>query len=113
MNTPHGTEEDWRSAWTQALDRLELDVATVETMLSDAHRLDDAPVPDPWSPPEGLGPLPLDLRPRADGILKRQTAAAQLLAQRLVGTRRQVAAVAKVETRDSVPSRPAYLDCAM
>ncbi|MFI5840617.1 hypothetical protein ACIA8K_13000 [Catenuloplanes sp. NPDC051500] len=113
MNTPHGTDEDWRSAWTQALDRLELDVTAVETLLADVHRFDDTPVTDPWSPPEGIGPLPLDLRPRADGILKRQTVAAQQLAQALIGTRRQVAAVSKVETRDSAPSRPAYLDCAM
>lgn len=113
MNSPQDPEETWRSAWTEALDDLELDVTAVETMLADTHRVDDTPVADPWSPPEGLGPLPLDLRPRADGILARQIAATHELAQRMVGTRRQVAAVAKVETRDSVPSRPAYLDCAM
>lgn len=113
MSTSNGTDPGWRSAWTEALDRLELDVSAVEALLADVHRADDTPVVDPWSPPEGLGPLPLDLRPRADGILKRQTAAAQQLAQALIGTRRQVAAVSKVETRDSVPSRPAYLDCAM
>ncbi|WP_033345976.1 hypothetical protein [Catenuloplanes japonicus] len=113
MTTANGTTDGWRGAWTEALDRLELDVTIVEALLTDIHRSDELPVPDPWSPPEGIGPLPLDLRPRADGILKRQTAAAQLLAQALVGTRRQVAAASKVETRDSMPSRPAYLDCAM
>ena len=43
--------EDWRSAWTSALDELELDVAAAEAMLADGHRyaehvLDTNPVGD-------------------------------------------------------------------
>lgn len=45
---------DWRSV----LDDL-------ETRLTGG----DAP---PWSPPPGLGPLPADLRPRAEDLLRRQ-----------------------------------------
>ncbi len=102
----------WREAWTGALDELELDVVSVESLLADEHRGRDLPVTNPWSPPAGLGPLPLDLRPRADGILTRQLAAAQALAQALVHNRRHAAVAATVETGVPV-GRPAYLDCAM
>ena len=104
--------DDWRSAWTSALDALELDVAATEAMLADQHLHDEHPPADPWRPPPELGALPLDLRPRADEILTRQLAVAEELARRLVNTRQQTAMMAKIETGDPV-SRPAYLDCAM
>lgn len=104
--------EDWRGAWTAALDELELDVAATEAMLTDRHLHDEHPPADLWKPPTELGALPLELRPRADEILTRQLAAAQELARRLTATRQQTAMVAKIETGDPV-SRPAYLDCAM
>ena len=102
----------WHRAWAAALDDLELDVAAVEALLADSHRIRDLPPADPWSPPAGLGPLPLDLRPRADAILQRQLAAAADVARTLATTRRQAAAAARIDTgRD--PARPAYLDCAL
>lgn len=104
--------DDWRSAWTAALDALELDVAATEAMLNDSHRYDETPPADPWKPPTELGALPLELRPRADEILTRQLAAAEELARRLTANRQQTAMVAKIETGGPV-SRPAYLDCAM
>jgi hypothetical protein len=106
------TREDWRAAWTEALDALELDVEAVETLLQDEHRSRETPLSDPWRPPAGLGPLPLDLRPRADAILGRQLAAAQAVALELATNRRQVALLGAVETGDA-PKRPAYVDCAM
>lgn len=104
--------DDWRSAWTSALDALELDVAATEAMLADQHLHDAHPPADLWKPPTELGALPLELRPRADEILTRQLAAAEELARRMVATRQQTAMMAKIETGDPV-SRPAYLDCAM
>jgi hypothetical protein len=103
---------DWRSAWTSALDALELDVASTEAMLADVHRNADHPPADPWHPPTGLGALPLELRPRADEILTRQLAAAQEIARRLTANRQQTAMVARIETGNPV-SRPAYVDRAM
>jgi hypothetical protein len=102
----------WTSAWADALDALELDVATTEAMLAEQHRFAEAPAADPWRPPEGLGPLPLDLRPRADAILARQVAAAAELTRRLAANRQQSAVVARIETGERV-KRPAYLDRAL
>jgi hypothetical protein len=104
---------DWRSTWTQALDALELDVAATEAMLEGEHVADEHPPADPWRPPQGLGPLPLDLRPRADRILARQLAAAEELSRLVVTNRRQSAVVSRIETGDQKVSRPIYLDCAM
>ena len=52
---------DWHRAWTAALDELEADVTRVEALLADDHRVRDLPVADPWTPPAGLGPLPLEI----------------------------------------------------
>jgi hypothetical protein len=103
---------DWRSAWTSALDALELDVSATESMLADRHRNADHPPADLWRPPTELGALPLELRPRADEILTRQLAAAEEIARRLTANRQQTAMVAKIETGTPV-SRPAYVDRAM
>lgn len=104
--------EDWRTAWTTALDALELDVTKAESMLDEEHRAADTPPADPWRPPPNMGPLPLDLRPRADAILARQLAAAEAIAHQLASNRQQSAVVSRIETGEKV-SRPAYLDCAM
>jgi len=104
--------EDWRAAWTAALDELELDVVATETMLLDVHRLNETPEADPWRPPQELGALPLELKPRADEILTRQLSAAEEIARRLTSTRQQQAVTAKIETGERI-KRPLYLDCAM
>jgi hypothetical protein len=104
--------EDWRHAWTAALDDLEMDVAATEAMLADMRRLNETPEADPWQPPQDLGALPLELKPRADEILTRQLAAAQEIARRLTATRQQQAVTARIETGERV-KRPLYLDCAM
>jgi hypothetical protein len=103
---------DWRLAWTAALDELELDVAAVEALLADTQRERDLPASDPWSPPPGLGPLPLDLRPRADAILARQLATAQAVGCALATTRRQATVALRLDTGREAP-RPSYLDQAL
>jgi hypothetical protein len=105
--------EKWREAWIAALDGLEANVDEVEAMLADEHRMRDLPASDPWSPPAGLGPMPLDLRPRADGILARQLTAARSLALAMAGNRRQAAFATRVEAGDPGKSPPTYVDCAM
>jgi hypothetical protein len=104
---------DWNSAWTAALDTLEADVQEVEEMLAADHRQRDNPISNAWKPPVGLGPLPLDLKPRADAILNRQLAAAQAVSLALATTRRQAAVAARIETGTQAAPRPAYVDCAM
>jgi hypothetical protein len=104
--------EDWRDAWTAALDELELDVAEVETMLADERRYAETPPADLWKPPTELGALPLELRPRADEILTRQLKAAEEIARRLTAGRQQLAVTARIETGESV-KRPVYVDRAM
>jgi hypothetical protein len=104
--------EDWRGAWTAALDELELDVSRVEAMLVDEHRNATTPPADLWRPPTELGALPLELKPRADEILTRQLKAAEEIARRLTANRQQMAMTSRVETGESV-KRPVYVDCAM
>jgi hypothetical protein len=107
------TEREWRAAWIAALDELEADVEAVEAMLVDEHSRRSLPAADPWSPPPGLGPLPLDLRPRADGILARQLAAASAITLAIATNRRQAALAARIETTGQPAPRPAYVDCAL
>lgn len=100
---------DWRHAWTAALDALEADVAAVEAALTAEHRLRELPVTDRWSPPAGLGPMPLDLADRADAILARQLAAAAALAGAAATTRQHAAMVGRLAGLPGAP-RPAYID---
>ena len=102
---------EWHVAWAAALDELEADVILVEAMIDEEHRVRDLPVANPWTPPQGLGPLPLDLRPRADAILGRQLAATQTISVALSANRRQAELLARVES-GAAPARPAYVDCA-
>src|SRR3954454_8824893 len=104
--------EEWRDAWTAALDTLELDVAQVEAMLADEGRRPATPPPDLWRPPTELGALPLELKPRADEILTRQLRAAEEIARRLTANRQQMAVTARIETGEAV-KRPVYVDRAM
>ena len=104
--------DDWRDAWTAALDELEMDVVATEAMLLDERRMAETAPFDPWRAPQDLGALPLELKPRADEILTRQLAATQEIARRITSTRLQLAVTARIETGEQV-KRPLYLDCAM
>jgi hypothetical protein len=104
---------EWRSAWIQALDELEADLYEVEERLRTDQFMRDTPPADPWSPPEGMGPLPLDLRPRADRVLARQIAVAGAIATAIASNRRQAAMANRIELFDSGATRPAYLDQAI
>jgi hypothetical protein len=106
------TPGSWQGAWTAALDRLECDVASAEALLAEEHLLRELPIADPWHPPAGLGPLPVDLRPRADQVLARQLAVAERLAAIMTGTARQAAVINRIDNGHEAP-RPNYVDCAM
>jgi hypothetical protein len=98
----------WDAAWVEALDRLELDVDVVETMLrsgdSTAAPMDNMP----WRPP-ALLPLPEDLRARAVALLDRQLAAAEALTRAMIGNRQHAGLLERIEAGDD-GGRPAYLD---
>jgi len=104
---------EWRSAWVAALDHLEADIAQVEQQLHVDQFLRDTPPSDPWDPPAGIGPLPLELRPRADRILARQIAAAEGIARLMAANRKQAAVTKRIELFDDGAARPTYLDQAI
>ncbi|HKT01394.1 MAG TPA: hypothetical protein VJT31_17870 [Rugosimonospora sp.] len=103
----------WYAAWQAALDELELSVEAVEAQLRGEHANRDHPLTDPWRPPAGLGPLPLELRPRADAILARQLAASEALARAMLVNRQQSTLLDRVQTAQRPIPGPVYLDCAM
>jgi hypothetical protein len=105
--------DTWRQAWVEALDALEADVEAVERMIESEHRNQELPAATPWSPPEGLGPLPLDLRPRADFIMTRQIEAALAVSTAITANRRQTRFAARVEVGTNGKMPPSYVDCAM
>jgi hypothetical protein len=105
--------DEWYDAWVAALDELELDVAETEALLADDQLIRDQPLTDPWRPPPGLGPLPLELKPRVDAILERQLAASSALASAMTHNRQQLSVVDKVHDAQRPPHRPSYIDCAM
>jgi hypothetical protein len=107
------TLADWQAAWSAALDELEMDLEEAQAVLAGDLMLRDNPVQDVWHPPQGLGPIPLDLRPRADAILARQLATAAAITRALATNRRQAAATARIETGRQSAARPAYIDCAI
>ncbi|GAB1694682.1 hypothetical protein [Krasilnikovia sp. M28-CT-15] len=104
---------NWRSAWVGALDELEANVEVIEQMIRDEHRRQDLPEATPWEPPPGIGPIPLDLRPRAEGILARQLETAKAAALAITANRRQTAFAARIEVGTAGKAIPSYVDCAM
>jgi hypothetical protein len=105
--------EPWRQAWVSALDALEADVESVERMIQEEHRQQELPAATTWAPPSELGPLPVDLKARADAILARQLAAARASALAMTTNRRQQAFADRVEVGKAGKSVPSYLDRAV
>ncbi|WP_182112589.1 MULTISPECIES: hypothetical protein [unclassified Actinotalea] len=97
----------WDAAWEAALATLEMDVAQAEAMLA-LDRIAEAPPRDPWSPPSGLGPLPLALADRARTLLDRQIDVGRRLAEAAELSRRHHRAAQAL--RQAPPSVPVYLD---
>jgi hypothetical protein len=105
--------EPWRQAWVTALDALEADVESIERMIEDEHRQRDLPAAKPWEPSPELGPLPQDLKARANDILARQLAAAHASATAITTNRRQQAFAERIEVGTSGKSTPSYVDRAV
>jgi hypothetical protein len=100
-------DDAFHARWVDALTALELDVADAEASLTGDHTPERR---DPWTPPEGLGPMPASLRTRAEALLERQTEVARQITEAASMSRRQARAVQAM--RANGPARPVYVDMA-
>lgn len=96
-----------RAVWENELERLELEVISVERLI---RGLEGAPL-EPWNPPVSLGSMPVDLAARAQELLARQRIAAKSLATALEAAQRQVAFAGRViDITGRTPAEPIYFD---
>ena len=93
-------------AWQISLDRIELDVVRAEIALANGSTIRT----DEWDVPADHGPLPADLRPRAEEILARQQVVMTQMAEQLGTTLRQQAVVDRVGRASTRHHVPIYVD---
>lgn len=80
---------DWTAAWTEALDRLEMDVSETERLLIGNSPTSAQTQSARWVAPTDLGPIPRSLQARAIAVHARQIETARRLALALGATRRE------------------------
>jgi hypothetical protein len=95
------------TGWGEVLDRMELDVTAVEALLAERGRTAPGQV-EPWSAPADLGPIPPELRPRADAVLERQLAASLAVVAAMTATSRQAIVAGRMRSQHG--AAPSYLD---
>ncbi len=96
-----------RAVWEHELERLELEVISVERLI---RGLEGAPF-EPWDPPAVLGAMPVDLAARAQELLARQRVAAKSLTTALEAAQKQVAFAGRViDITGRTPAEPIYFD---
>ena len=107
-----GQEVEWQQAWEAALAALELDVLEAEQLLATgpAETADPLPVAEPWTPPVLPGPLPSNLRSRAEAILARQLRVADDLARAMGGNRREQQVARRMDSGTVDRSQPVFVD---
>jgi hypothetical protein len=93
-------------AWQVDLDRIELDVLRAERALDTGAELRT----DTWDLPSNHGPIPGDLRERAQGILDRQRAVMARIAEQLGINLRHQTVIEKAGLTSSLSNVPVYLD---
>jgi hypothetical protein len=98
-------EQTWDTAWSAALDELELSVEQAEQLL---HTHDPEPIP-PWQPPVLTGPPPPNQLERAHRLLERHQQVTRDIATAMVATRQQLALTDKMN-RNRPQETPVYLD---
>ena len=107
MTTP---DSGWDTAWVAALEAMELEADEVEQMLRHRDVLEAAPVtPVSFTPPDGLGPLPIALADRARRLVQRQLDLARELTIAMAGNRQQARLVSRLH-REAVDSVPVFVD---
>lgn len=95
-----------RAVWETELERLELEVISVERLI---RGLDATPL-EPWAPPAALGAMPVDLAARAQELLGRQRVAAKALTTALEQAQKQVAFAGRVIDITGRMPEPIYFD---
>ncbi len=88
-NLSAAAADDWTAAWTDALDRLELDVQATEGLLVGSAATSAQTQAGRWVAPTNLGPIPESLHERATRLNARQLETARRLALALGATRRE------------------------
>lgn len=97
-----------REAWEVALDRLELDLVRMERALGVGEFVDDG---TSWEVPGKYGPMPGELRERAEELVARQRSVIETLRERMATTLRQRAVVETIARAAETPEpRAAYID---
>ncbi|WP_432830367.1 hypothetical protein [Dactylosporangium sp. CA-092794] len=99
--------DPWEAAWSAALDALELEADAVERMLRHRDML-LAAEPDRavFTPPAGLGPLPLALTERARRLMQRQLDLSRELSIAIAGNRQQSRLVARLQREGGTGHTP-------
>lgn len=95
-----------RAVWEAELERLELEVISVERLI---RGLDSTPT-EPWRPPATLGSMPVDLAARAQELLARQRQAAKELTEALERAQKQTQFAGRVIDIASRVPEPIYFD---
>jgi len=98
---------DFHQAWVAALDVIELDVRRAEELL----RSNSLEMPEliPWSPPSGIGALPLALLDRVKALHERQVEVSAALVASIAGNRRQSAFAEAIDSARP-DARPVFVD---
>ncbi|WP_433610088.1 hypothetical protein ACQP2P_40170 [Dactylosporangium sp. CA-139114] len=99
--------DGWAAAWAAALDAMELEADAVEQLLR--HR--ELPPQMVFTPPEGIGPLPLELTERARRLVQRQLDLSRELSIAIAGNRQQARLVNRMQREGGMGAPPpVYLD---
>ena len=113
--TSDSAAEEWRGAWSAALEAVEMDVQAAEELISRLHQdAQDEELPvaaaQDWIAPSLLGPVPLEFADRARRLLRRQLEVSERLAEAMVQLRSHRRALGKM---DRAERPPVYYDRAL
>ncbi|WP_432978681.1 hypothetical protein [Dactylosporangium sp. CA-233914] len=101
----------WTAAWSAALDAMELEADAVERMLRHRDLLGTEPERAVFTPPVGIGPLPMELTERARLLVQRQLDLSRELSAAIAGNRQQLRLVNRVQRESGTgQAPPVYLD---
>lgn len=96
------------SDWADVLDRLEQHVALTEQVVSDQI----VTIPEPWTPPTGLAPIPDVFLARARNLLARQQALIDVIPSMMEATNEQRRVVHRITEATTNARGPVYFDVA-
>ena len=108
MSAPEG---QWTAAWTAALEAMELEADDVERMLRHRDMLQHTADGTLFAPPDGIGPLPMELTERARALMQRQLDLSRELSIAIAGNRQQARLVSRLQREGPIGQMPpVYLD---